>query len=220
MHQVELAMTRLLLIFTLTFLTGCAGVVQSNVAVFHELPAMLAKVKYAAIPFKDQQGSLEHKSYERLIKEELAKRGFVEALTEDADVVMFFSYGIDSGKEVVSSYPIIGQTGTSSRYTSGTVTSYGNYATYSGTTYRNPTYGVVGSSVKSDTEYTRFLKVELFQNPVLANGNLKTIYEAKVISSGSSNQVAEVMPTMIKALFEDFPGKSGSTRKTELPLVK
>lgn len=213
-------MIRLLLLFSLALLTGCAGMVQSNVAVFHELPTMPTKVKYAAIPFKDQQGSLEHKSYERLIKEELAKRGFVEVPTEEADVVMFFSYGIDSGKEVVSSYPIFGQTGTSSSYTSGTVTSYGNYATYSGTTYKTPTYGVVGSGVTSDTEYTRFLKVELLESPALAKGDIKKIYEAKVISSGSNNQVAVVMPTMIKALFEDFPGKSGSTRKTALPLVK
>lgn len=213
-------MIRLLLLFSLALLTGCAGMVQSNVAVFHELPAVQTKIKYAAIPFKDQQGSLEHKSYERLIKEELVKHGFVEVPAEEADVVMFFSYGIDSGKEVVSSYPIFGQTGTSSSYTSGTVTSYGNYATYSGTTYNTPTYGVVGSGVTSGTEYTRFLKVELLESTALAKGDIKKIYEAKVVSSGSSNQVAVVMPTMIKALFEEFPGKSGSTRKTALPLVK
>ena len=140
--------------------------------------------------------------------------------TEEADVVMFFSYGIDSGKEVVSSYPIFGQTGTSSSYTSGTVTSYGNYATYSGTTYNTPTYGVVGSGVTSGTKYTRFLKVELLESPALAKGDIKKVYEAKVVSSGSSNQVAVVLPTMIKALFEDFPGKSGSTRKTALPLFQ
>lgn len=213
-------MIRLLLLLFLALLTGCAGLVQSNVAVFHEFPAAPSKVKYAAIPFKDQQGNLEYKSYERLIKEELAKRGFVEVSAEEADVVMFFSYGIDSGKEVVSSYPIFGQTGTSSSYTSGTVTSYGNYATYSGTTYNRPTYGVVGSGVTSDTKFTRFLKVELLESSALAKGDIKKIYEAKVVSSGSNNQVAVVMPTMIRALFEDFPGKSGSTRKSILPLIK
>ncbi len=211
---------RLLIVLSLTLITGCAGMVQSNVAVFHELPTVMTKVKYAAIPLKDQQGSLEHKSYEKLIKEELGKRGFVEAPVNEADVVMFFSYGIDSGKEIISSYPIFGRTGTSSSYTSGTVTSYGNYATYSGTTYNNPTYGVVGSRVSSDTRYTRFLKVEFLESLALEKGDVKKIYEAKVLSSGSSNQITVVMPTMIRALFEDFPGKSGSTRKTTSPLVK
>ncbi len=213
-------MIRLLLIFSLVLVTGCAGVVQSNVVVFHELPTMPTKVKYAAVPFKEQQGSLEHKAYERQIKEELTKRGFVEVPTEEADVVMFFSYGIDNGKEVVWSYPIFGQTGASSSYTTGTVRSYGNYATYSGTIYRTPTYGVIGSGVTSDTEYSRFLKVELLESPALAKGGIKKIYEANVVSSGSSNQIAVVMPTMIRALFEDFPGKSGSTRNTALQLVK
>ena len=133
---------------------------------------MPTKVKYTAIPFKDQQGSLEHKSYEQLMKEELAKRGFIEVPPEEADVIMFLSYGIDSGKEVVSSYPIFGQTGTSSSYTSGTVRSYGNHATYSGTTYNTPTYGVVGSGVTSGTEYTRFLKVELLESSALEKGDV------------------------------------------------
>jgi hypothetical protein len=37
-------------------------------------------------------------------------------------------------------------------------------------------------------------------------------YEGKVVSSGFSDQLVQVLPTMVKALFEDFPGQSGSTR--------
>ncbi|HEX8987121.1 MAG TPA: DUF4136 domain-containing protein [Rhodocyclaceae bacterium] len=213
-------MLRLLVLLSLGLLTGCAGLVKSNIVVFHELPPSPTAIRYAALPLKDQQGSLEHKSYEKLIKDELNKRGFVEVAPEQADVALFFSYGVDSGKEVVSSYPIFGQTGTSSSYTSGTVTSYGNYATYSGTTYNTPTYGVVGSGVSSHTEFSRFLNVELLDMPALRSGTIKKVYEAKVGSAGSNGQVAVVMPTMIKALFEDFPGKSGSTRKSMLPVVK
>jgi hypothetical protein len=33
-----------------------------------------------------------------------------------------------------------------------------------------------------------------------------------VSSRGSTGQLDSVLPTMIKALFEDFPGKSGNTR--------
>ena len=32
------------------------------------------------------------------------------------------------------------------------------------------------------------------------------------MSSGFSDQLAKVLPEMVKALFEDFPGQSGSTR--------
>jgi hypothetical protein len=164
------------------------------------------------VPFKEQEGSLEHKAYEQVVRQELNAKGLREAALEHAEVVVFLSYGIDTGKEVVSSYPIIGQTGVSSGYTHGTVQSYGGYGTYSGTTTYTPTYGAVGTGVKSHTEYTRFLRVDLLDKKALAEANIKKLYEAKVVSRGSSGQLPAVLPTMIKALFEDFPGKSASTR--------
>ncbi|MEW6414566.1 MAG: DUF4136 domain-containing protein [Pseudomonadota bacterium] len=198
---------------------GCA-MVKSNIAVFHELPARAEPIKYAALPLKEQEGSLEHKAYEQQIKAALRNKGFVETSVDDAEVILFFEYGIDSGKETVSSYPIIGRTGTASSYTSGTATAYGNYATYSGTTYNTPTYGVVGTGVRSDTVFSRFLRLDLIDKASLVNGKIKKVYEAKVSSEGASGQLAAVMPTMIKALFEDFPGKSGSTRRAMLPVER
>ena len=46
----------------------------------------------------------------------------------------------------------------------------------------------------------------------LSDERIKKVYEAKVISSGSTSQLPEIVPVMIEALFEEFPGKSGSTR--------
>jgi len=75
-----------------------------------------------------------------------------------------------------------------------------------------PTYGVVGTGVTSQTQYTRVLRLDIVDKQALAEGNIKKLYEGKVVSSGSSSQVAQVLPTMVKTLFEDFPGKSGNTR--------
>lgn len=201
-------------------LWGCSTFVRSNISVFHDLPPTGQALKYATLPLKSQEGSLEHKSYEQLIKTELNKRGYVETPVAEADVIVFLDYGIDTGREVVSSYPIIGQTGTSSSYTSGTIQSYGGYATYSGTTYNTPAYGVVGSGTRSDTVYTRFLRLDFVDRAELAAGKVKKRYEAKVVSAGSSSQLAAVMPAMIKALFEDFPGKSGSVRRIDVPMQR
>lgn len=206
-------MKNLLLAALLTSaLSGCAMFLRSQIAVFHELPDGFTGTTYAMIPFKEQEGSLEHKSYEQTIRQELNAKGFRETPLEHAEVVVFLSYGIDTGKEVVSSYPIIGQTGVSSSYTSGTVQSYGGYGTYSGTTTYTPKYGVVGTGVTSRTEYTRFLRVDLLDKKTLAEGKVKKVYEGKVASRGSSGQLAAVLSTMVKALFEEFPGKSGRTR--------
>jgi hypothetical protein len=203
-------MGRIVALFLTVVVSACT-MVRSDIAIFHELPQRSDPIKYAALPLKEQEGSLEHKAYERLVKTELNKRGFVETAVEDAEFVVFLNYGIDIGKQVLSSYPIIDPTGTASSYTSGTITSYGGYATYSGTTSSTPTYGVVGSGVRSQTVFTRYLRLDILDKAALSDGKIKKVYEAKVTSTGSSGQVAAVMPTMIKALFEDFPGKSGST---------
>jgi hypothetical protein len=195
-------------------LAACGSLVRSNISVFHEFPEGVTGVTYAAIPFKEQEGSLEHKSYEQAIKRELNARGFREVPVEQADTVIFFFYGIDSGKEIVESYPIIGQTGTSSSHTFGTLQSYGNYGTYSGTTTYTPTYGVVGAGATSRTEYARFLKLDILDKRALIENRVRKLYEAKVTSRGSLGELSSVLPTMVKALFEEFPGKNGSTRRS------
>lgn len=204
----------------MTLLVSGCMMVTSNISVFHDLPPTAQALKYATLPLKSQEGSLEHQSYKQFIKTELNKRGYVETPVSDADVIVFLDYGIDTGREVVSSYPIIGQTGTLSSYTTGTIQSYGGYATYSGTTYHTPTYGVVGSGTRSDTVYTRFLRLDFVDRAELAAGKVKKRYEAKVVSAGSSSQIAAVMPAMIEALFEDFPGKSGATRRVDVPMQR
>jgi hypothetical protein len=168
-------------------------------------------------PLKDQEDSLEWKSYADRVKAQLVQKGFRDAPLEDADLVVFLNYGIDSGKQVISSYPIYGQTGVRSSYTTGTVTTYGNMGYVSGTSYNTPTYGVVGSGTASSTRYGRYLRLEMMDKKSLADGKLKKVYEAEVKSEGSSGQIAAVMPAMIKSLFEDFPGKSGSTRRSTVP---
>lgn len=208
-------MWRVAFIVFLASLASACTTVRSHISVFHELDARIVGTTYALVPFKEQEGSLEHKTYEQAVKQELNAKGFKEAPFEQAKVVVFISYGIDTGKRVVTSYPIFGQTGVSSSHTYGTVQSYGSYGTYSGSTTYTPTYGVVGSGVGSRTEYTRILKLDILDKAAATEQKIKKLYEAEVISSGRSGQLAAVLPTMIKALFEDFPGKSVSTRTVD-----
>jgi hypothetical protein len=155
----------------LAALSGCTYF-RSQVAVFHQLPKDVSGTTYVMIPFKEQDGSLEHKAYEEAVRQELNAKGFREMTVDQAQVAVFLAYGIDSGKEVISSYPIIGQTGVSSSSTYGTVQSYGSYGTYSGTTTYTPNYGVVGTGVTSRTEYTRVVRRDIIDKQALAEGNI------------------------------------------------
>lgn len=180
-----------------TLFVGCASFIETKVSAFHELEPSLSGVTYSLVPSKEQEGSLEFQSYAKLVKFELEKRGMLEAPFNQAKYAIFMFYGIDNGKEVISSYPIFGQTGTKSSYTTGTVTSYGNMATYSGTTYNTPTYGVVGSGMWSDTIFTRYLNIDIIDITNSGNGKVRKVYEGKAVSSGSSGQLAPVMPAIV-----------------------
>ena len=190
----------------LAMLSGCA-LSRSQVAVVHQLPKDLSGTSYVMIPFKEQEGRLEHKAYEETVRQELNAKGFRETTVDQAQTVVFFAYGIDKGRAVDSSYPIIGQTGVETC----TSTSCLDSSPW-------PTYGVVGTRETRQTEYTRVLRLDIVDKQALAEGNIKKLYEGKVVSNGSSNQLMKVLPTMVKALFEDFPGQSGSTR-TSLQLT-
>jgi hypothetical protein len=192
----------------LAALSGCA-LLRSQVAVLHHLPKDLSGTTYAMVPFKEQEGRLEHKAYEEAVRQELNAKGFRETTVDQAQTVVFFAYGIDTGKGVVSSYPIIGQTGATTCSTfDGTPQSYDGCSDSSPW----PTYGVVGTRETSQTEYTRVLRLDIVDKQALAEGNIKKLYEGKVVSSGFSGQLVQVLPMMVKALFEDFPGQSGTTR--------
>jgi len=200
------------------FLTSCASFVETKVSSFHELEQPLSGLTYALVPSKEQEDSLEFQSYAKLVKSELEKRGMIATPFDKARYAIFMFYGIDDGKQVVSSYPIFGQTGTSSSHTTGTITSYGNMASYSGTTYNTPTYGIVGAGTATNTVFTRYLNIDIIDIARSGNGKVQKVYEGKAFSSGSSGQLAPIMPAIVKSVFEDFPGKSGASRTSRQPL--
>lgn len=207
------------IIFSLLFvlLSGCASFVETKVSAFHELEQPLSGMTYSLVPYKEQESSLEFQSYAKIVKYELEKCGLTEAPFNHAKYAVFMFYGINDGKQVVSSYPILGQTGTSNSYTTGTVTSYGNVASYSGTTYKTPTYGVVGTGTSTDTVFTRYLNIDIIDIAKSDNGKVQKVYEGKANSLGSSGQLAPIMPAIIRSVFEDFPGKSGASRTSRQP---
>lgn len=213
-------MRKLASVLLFAVLGGCATFVETKVSAFHELEQPLSGATYALVPTSEQEGSLEFQSYAKLVMAELGKRGMTNAPFNQARYAIFMIYGIDDGKQVVTSYPIFGQTGISSSYTTGTVTSYGNTASYSGTTYHTPTYGVVATGTSNNTVFMRYLNINIIDIAKSGNGKVQIVYEGKGVSSGANSQLAPVMPAIVRSVFEDFPGKSGASRTSRQPFEK
>ena len=205
------------LLFSLV-LTGCAAGLTASVTSFHEISQDLNGQTFALVPSSEQDGRLEHKTYALLVKQQLERRGLKEVPLNVAKYAVTMAYGIDDGKVVTSSYPIYGQTGSSGSSTSGRVSTYGNTSYLNATTTKTPTYGVVGSGVSSDTEFTRFLNLNIIDLSKSTPEKPVTVYEGKVRSTGSSGQLATVMPAIVRSVFKEFPGKSGFSRTVQEPL--
>lgn len=159
---------------------------------------------------KGQENSLEYKTYQDLVRAELLKHGYQETLPEKADVVIAFSYGIDSGQTILSS-----------SHTSGTINS-GASTPISG---KLNLLGFGDGGVEADTKHTyttiynRVFQFYIVNKKTVGTEKLEVLYEASVKSAGSASHLTKVMPGMVKALFKEFPGKSGATRK-EMVLIQ
>lgn len=207
-----------IIILMVLLLTGCATTIQSRVTVFHELSS--EPKTFAFIQLKEQEGSLEHKRYEELVRSRLVQQGFNEVAFSEANYALGLAYGIGS-KQVMRSYPILGQTGVSSTTTYGSMSTYGNTGMYSGTTMYTPRYGVVGSRAYTSTMYTRQLKLTFYDKKYLdEQRKLRSVYEGTVVSVGYTEELYIIMPYLVEALFQEFPGNNGSTRQVSLLLRK
>jgi hypothetical protein len=201
------------------FLSGCAGFVESDVAVFHQLGETPIPKTFAFFPLNVQEDSAGYKTYAALIRRELGKYQYKEVAGEEyPDVVIALSYGIDSGREKLVSIPSYSQSRVFSKTTRGAFGAYGNYRAHFGSTVQKPTYGIGDSYTISRTEYDRSLWLYIVDANSLGTEKLNVLYEGNAKSSGSSSQLSEVIPAMIEALFKSFPGKSGETRREIVPI--
>lgn len=213
-------LTVLIFVFQFLFI-GCAHVV-SHVTSFHELTSNASSHTYKYLPLEGQKGSLEYEAYAKRISNKLESFNYIlEKENIAPEYLVLFSYGIGDGGTVTGNMPIYGQTGGGTSFTSGTVSSSrGGFASYSGTTYSMPTFGQVGSIPYSVRQHDRVLNLKIVSYKESLDGNAKVVYEGRVKSSGSSGEIAVVLPSMIEALFKDFPGSSGKTEKITTDLIK
>lgn len=210
-------MRQLLTLTLISFMiTGCAVVgsyVEANATSFYVddfQPRGLINV-VAADP--EMNRSLEFAHYKQRFEAQLAANGY--SITQDAgkaDYVALVTFGIDDGSSKTVSTPIFGQTGGGTTYTSGVVSGTGGTATYSGSSYTMPSYGVVGVATGSQTTYKRAIALDIVDAPSLRAGEPKTVYEGRIKSEGSCNVIVEVFDEMLQVMFTDWPGESGKNR--------
>jgi hypothetical protein len=196
-------------------LGGCAPLQQVHIKTTNfYIPEYKSAGSISVVSAKQELNeSLEFASYKARFEAKLVQAGYTIANNpSEAAYVAFVAFGIDNGKEEVSSTPILGQTGGGSTYSSGTV---GN-ASYYGSSYTMPSYGVVGTSVDSDTMFTRAIALDIVDAQSLKDGHPKKILEIRAKSIGTCSVIAGVFDEILEGMFEDFPGESGKVHNVNV----
>lgn len=198
-----------LLLFVTTFAISACSTVESHVTRFHTLPAVGSGQTFAISPPAGASG-IEFSAYSAQISARLTEYGWKLSPSGTPDYLVSISYRMGGSHQETGSVPIMGQTGGGTTYHSGSVSSYGSggysSGSFSGTSYQPATFGVVGAIPVNHTMHDRFMTLNITDRAG------KSIFEGRVNSSGTSSDIAAVMPEMIDSLFTGFPGTSGKTK--------
>ena len=166
----------------------------------------------------ENNNSLEFSNYKSQFEKKLSLNGYqVVKQPSDAKFLAFVGYAISNGEASTGIVPVFGQTGGGTTYSSGTVYGAGGSASYSGSSYKAPTFGAIGAIPVSHTNYTRTLALEIVDANSIKNGQPSKVYESKVISTGTCSVFAGVFNELLESMFKDFPGENGGIRNLTLP---
>jgi hypothetical protein len=197
------ALTFLMVLFVVT---GCVTRVVSNVTTFSNLPANYVGSTIAVVAYPPEKNEgLAWRNHRTIFENELRKKGFRVTNAEAPDYVAIVSYGIDDGTTTTSlvSTPVYGQTGGGTTTHSGTISSYsGGYSSYYGTSYTQPTYGIVGTrtSTVSETVFKRAVTVNIEDHRTK-----ERVFEGTLKSGGSCRNMMYILPYLTSAMFQKFP---------------
>ncbi len=184
--------------FLILTLGGCASRLKSDVVTFHESPMPAGETIRVEASDPDKTDSLEFGHYAELIRQQLARIGYTPVgAGEDARLVARVDYSISEGQTEIRSYP--------------DTTGFARYHFYYGH-FHNPYYYGFSRDwdpdIRSYTVYNRKLELDIVE----ADPDGEVLFEGRVQSVGRENEIAEVMPYMITAMFTNFPGENGVTK--------
>lgn len=197
------------LTIVLLLAAGCASTLRSDVTSFQRWPANAAGSSYSFKRIGNQEGSLEHKTYEDLARVELNQLGLTQASAgTKGRFEVSLEYGVNT-RTVRTREPIVVDQ------------SYWHPAYYHPHWGWRPGYwatrpygpAVVGYRNVSRDVSTRRLRVDI------AEGASK-VFEASATSSGTNATLSVTMPYLIRSVFDGFPGTNGQSREVEFDVDK
>ena len=191
-------------------LTGCATTIRSDVTAFHDWPAQLHDQSYVFEAPAAEDDTLEYRSYQNLVRAELAKHGFGEASGPDtAKLRVAMSFGTTDLPERVlqATDPFwYGPGYWPGRYGY----RYGAWPGYGRFGYSPFWGGPMEMEESVRYKFDRKLRITINER------SGRKLYDVSVHSTSGKRATPQVMPAMVASAFADFPGRSGVPRQVEV----
>lgn len=195
-------------------LGGCASTIRSDVTTFHQWPAQLEDKSYAFEAPPPQEDTLELRSYEELVRGQLAKLGFHDAgAARPALLVSMHFTTTDVPVRVIEPiYPMTYYPSAHYRLMGPRRHGWGGWY--------NPLYDPFWDpfpayEVTIQHQYQRELLVGIKS---AADG--KRLFDVSVHNVSRELSTPKMMPALVQSAFEGFPGPSGVARRIELKREK
>lgn len=212
------ALTAALLVAVAVVLGGCATgprVVRTEVTTFDAWSTLPAGRDYVFERTLEYQNSLEMQTYEDIVRDELKVRGF-ELAKDPARAAL----AVTLRPSVMTT-----QVQVRDRFADPFYGPWGGFGRGYGRGWYGPGWGGFygpgpywggpwGYNDYVVDVYRRRLEIDIDSRAA----PVKRYFEGRVENTGTSDSLQGVMPYLIRALFTDFPGNSGQTRRIDVPV--
>ncbi len=196
-------------VFVLGALSACASTkyVVSDVTRFHALPQANADQTFAIVAAdEEQEQSLAFKQYADQLNAKLSARGFRQYAgaksPAEADLVVTLKYSVTGPS------PDIEGRGSNFHWSLG----YGYFDRPFGYGARYAPY----SRTETTQLFIRRVELDMYKGSTFGTDNQERVFEGRAVSQGRNGQIEAVMPYIIDAILENFPGASGKTQTVSI----
>lgn len=204
-------------------LSACVSPFEARVARFQQLPAPAGNGFVIEPRDKSNEGGLEFATYANLVRQKLIAAGFQEAASADAAaLIVQLDYNLSDPREKVRTRPGLGWGG-------GWGGGFGGWGPWGGW---NPYWGWGGwgggfggwgggfggwggNDVYSVTTYNAVVAMRINRA-----ADKRSVFEGRAETVSSSNNLTQLVPNLVTAMFTNFPGNSGETVRVRFDPAK
>jgi len=193
-------------------LSACAGSLNTTVSRYQAMPAPQGQT-FFVVPGDGMaaNGGLEFQRYAGLVAQQLQARGYQPATAPgNATMLVQLGYGVDHGQTRIIDDPFRGN-----RYGYGGFYSpfyYPRFGFRSAFSYgwNDPFW--YGGGIDSYVEYHSEIDLH-----IRAASSNQPLFDGRAQARSQTNRLDVVLPSLVEAMFTNFPGQNGETVKITIP---